>query len=183
MKTASLADRIGFKSFLLEWLFASGSRQTHPEAARILPLNKRVLIVDDDAVVRLVTSRVLRNKGYEVVTAADCSEAIAAIGEGRPDIILLDLNFPADIASGGRISWDGVDLMFWLRRLKNARGARFIIITNGSSQQCLERALAAGVVGYFPKPINHERLVELIDRELKPGSGELSNTSDIRVRA
>jgi two-component system, NtrC family, nitrogen regulation response regulator NtrX len=174
MKAASLTDRIGFKRFLLEWLLACGWRQNHPDAARILSLGKLVLIVDDDAVVRLVTSRVLQNKGYEVMTAADCSEAIAAIGERRPDMILLDLNFPADIASGGRICWDGLDLMFWLRRLKNARSARFIIITNNGSQQCLESALAAGVVGFFQKPINHERLVELIDRQLKPGSGEVS---------
>ena len=174
MKAASLTNRIGFKRFLLEWLFACGWRQNHPDAARILSLGKLVLIVDDDAVVRLVTSRVLQNKGYEVITATDCSEAIAAIGERRPDMILLDLNFPADIASGGGISWDGLDLMFWLRRLKNARSARFIIITNGSSQQCLERALAAGVVGFFHKPINHERLVELIDQQLKPGSDEVS---------
>lgn len=176
MKAASLTGRIGFKRILLEWLFASGSRQAHPDAGRILSLGKRVLIVDDDAVVRLVTSRVLQSKGYEVIAAADCSAAIAAIGEQRPDIILLDLHFPADIASGGRISWDGLDLMFWLRRLKNARGARFIIITNNGSRQCLESALAAGAVGFFQKPINHERLVELIERELKPGSGKVVPT-------
>jgi CheY-like chemotaxis protein len=182
MKAASLTSLFGFKRFLLEWWFASNSRQTHLDTPGSPSTGKRVLIVDDDAVVRLVTSRVLRNRGYEVMTAADCSEAIAAIAESRPDIILLDLNFPADIASGGGISWDGLDLMFWLRRLKNTRGARFIIITNSDSQQRLHSALDAGAVGFFHKPINHERLVELIDRELKPGSSEMSSVPQIRLK-
>ncbi len=185
MKAVSFeTGRVGFKRFLQKILFASVPQQNHrsPRTERTLSLGKRVLIVDDDAVVRLVTSRVLRSKGYEVVTAADCSAAIAAVGEGRPHAILLDLDFPPDIASGGGISWTGLHLMAWLQGLQNARGARFIIITNSSSEQSRERALAAGAVGFFQKPINYECLVAAIDPGLEPGSGEVFPVPQIRLK-
>jgi CheY-like chemotaxis protein len=132
-----------------------------------------VLIVDDDAVVRMVASRVLQNKGCEVVTAGDCSAAIGAIGQARPDVVLLDLDFPPDIASGGGVSWDGLHLMSWLRGLQNARGIRFIIITNSGDEQSRQRALAAGIAGFFQKPINYECLLQVIERESKTDSGEV----------
>ena len=185
MKAASFeTGQIGFKGFLQKILFASVPRRTHtsPRTERTLSLGKRVLIVDDDAVVRLVTSRVLRSKGYEVVTAADCSAAIAAVGEGRPDAILLDLDFPPDIASGGGLSWTGLHLMSWLRGLQNARGTRFIIITNSSSEQSRERALAAGAVGFFQKPIDYEGLVAAIDPELKHPSLEVFRVPQVRLK-
>jgi CheY-like chemotaxis protein len=185
MKAVSFeTGRIGFKRILQKILFASVPQQTPTSCTteRTLSLGKRVLIVDDDAVVRLVTSRVLRSKGYEVVTAADCSAAIAAVGEGRPHAILLDLEFPPDIASGGGISWTGLHLMAWLRGLQNARGARFIIITNSSSEQSRERALAAGVVGFFQKPIDYECLVAAIDPELKHASGEVFPVPQVRLK-
>ena len=184
MKAALLEKgRVGFKRFLPEWLFASGrpTPTSHPKE-RILSSGKRVLIVDDDGVVRLVASRVLRNKGYEVVTAADCSAAIAAIGEARPDVILLDLDFPPDIASGAGISWDGLDLMFWLRGLQNAKGSQFIIITNSGDEQQRRSALAAGAVGFFQKPINYDRLTAAIERGGKSDSGTVFTVPQVRLK-
>jgi CheY-like chemotaxis protein len=128
--------------------------------------------VDDDAVVRLAISGLLRKKGYEVVTAADCSEAIGAIAQGKPEVILVDLTFPPDISLGGTFSWDGLCLMSWLRGLKNAKGTRFIVITSSDSEEHRKRAQALGVAGFFRKPINPERLVETIASELSDASTE-----------
>jgi CheY-like chemotaxis protein len=159
--------RSGFKRLLPKWL-----RATEPEPSTISlqcrrkPLSgRRVLIVDDDAVVRSATSNLLRNHGFEVMTAADCSEAIGAIAQVKPDVILLDLSFPPEIAYGGGVSWDGLGLMFWLRGLKNAKGARFIIITGSTCQASREKALAHGVEGYLQKPIKPECLLEILGQE------------------
>jgi len=185
MKAAPFeTGRIGFKKFLPEWLFSPVPRRTRtlPIERRTLPLGKRVLVVDDDAVVRMVTSRVLQSKGYEVATAADCSAAIAAIGQARPDVALLDLDFPPDIASGGGVSWNGLRLMSWLIGLQNAQGTRFIIITNSGDEGCRQRALAAGAVGFFQKPINYPRLLRVIAGELQADSGEVITPPQVRLK-
>jgi CheY-like chemotaxis protein len=130
---------------------------------------RRVLIVDDDAVVLKTTSHKLAAAGYEVVTAIDGSEAINAIGAAKPDLILLDLDFPPDVANGGRNGWDGFKLMSWLRGLRNTQGTRFIIITGSSDPvEAERRAMASGAAGFFQKPLDFRRLIALLDRELCP---------------
>ena len=180
MKAAAFDTGLrGLKKYLPNWLNASPSARIRisPVPEPVLISKKRVLIVDDDAVLRLATSSMLRNRGYDVVTAADGSEAIGAVAQGRPDVILLDLSFPPDVCFGGSVSWDGLRLMSWLRGLKNARGSKFIVITSSDSEQCRQRALASGAVGFFGKPINYERLAETIDQQLRCCSGE----SDIKT--
>jgi CheY-like chemotaxis protein len=130
---------------------------------------KRILIVDDDPVVLKTTSYRLSAAGYEVSTAVDGSEAINAVGSARPDLILLDLDFPPDVANGGKLGWDGFRLMTWLRGLRNTQGTRFIIITGSCDPAVAEkRALASGAAGFFSKPIDFRALTKLIDDELFP---------------
>ena len=96
-----------------------------------------ILVVDDDPVIRETVSRKLEAAGYEVITAADASEAIAAIGHHSPEVILLDINLPAEPPYGGGPRWDGLQLMSWLRTLRGAQRARFIIITGLLGDQFL----------------------------------------------
>src|SRR5262249_7109493 len=140
----------GLKKYLPVWLTASQAPRIRvsPLPEPVLLTKRRVLIVDDDAVVRLATSTALRSRGYDVVTAVDGSEAIGAVAQGRPDVVLLDLSFPPDVCSGGSVAWDGLLLMSWLQGLKNAKGAKFIVITNSDSDQCRQRAFAVGAVGF-----------------------------------
>ena len=55
---------------------------------------QRVLVVDDEPMVREVLSRYLRRDGFEVATAADGEEALARFDEAEPDLVLLDLMLP-----------------------------------------------------------------------------------------
>jgi CheY-like chemotaxis protein len=168
------AKPIWLKRILSERFFTSRPSKVQlpstPEP--VFSNGKRVLVVDDDAVVRLVTSNALRSKGYEVVTAADCSEAIGAVAQAKPDIVLLDLHFPPDVACGAP-SWDGLRLMSWLRGLQNVKGARFIVITGSDSEECQQKAVRAGVAGYLCKPLNYDRLLDAIKSAL-----ELSTAND-----
>ena len=104
--------------------------------------------------------------GYQVFTATDGSEAIAAVGEHQPDFILLDFNFPPDVSHGGLPGWDGLRLLNWLRSLKGAERARFIMITSEDPAGLEHHPLAAPVAAFFQKPINHQQLLATIAAEL-----------------
>jgi hypothetical protein len=67
------------------------------------PKRKKLLIIDDDAVVLKTTAMQLQAAGYAVVTASDGSSAIQAVRKEKPDLILLDLTFPPDVAHGGGV--------------------------------------------------------------------------------
>src|SRR5688572_6603246 len=68
---------------------------------------KKILIVDDDAVIIKTTSLKLKAQGYEVSSAMDASEAMTAVRQSRPDLILLDISFPPDVG----IDWDGFKII------------------------------------------------------------------------
>ena len=125
---------------------------------------KRILIIDDDAVILRTVALKLKGEGYAPVTAVDASEAIGAVRDKRPDLILLDISFPPDISNGGRVTWDGFQIMAWLRGLQEASGVPFIIITGGDPTVYRELSFKRGAVAFFHKPIDHEELLVCIKR-------------------
>jgi CheY-like chemotaxis protein len=108
----------------------------------------------------------LTANGYDVVTAEDGAGAVSAVRKGKPDLILLDLSFPPDVAHGGGVAWDGFTIMTWLRRLEEAKNIPIIVITGGEPEKYKERALAAGAVSFFLKPINNDELLTVIRETL-----------------
>jgi two-component system KDP operon response regulator KdpE len=127
---------------------------------------KTILVVDDDPIIRKTTSMKLQAAGFRVLTAVDGSEAISIVGSQKPDIVLLDVDFPPDIANGGLPDWDGFKLMNWLLGVSNINGSRFIIATGVDSDQFESRALAGGAAAFFRKPIDYDKLVEIIQNQL-----------------
>src|SRR5206468_6986947 len=90
---------------------------------------RRILVVDDNKVILQTTSAKLKAAGYEVLTAEDGGSAIRQARQLQPHLILLDLNFPADVGHGGGISWDGFLIMSWLRRTNEMEKVPVIVIT------------------------------------------------------
>src|SRR2546423_8003749 len=90
---------------------------------------KKILIVDDSAVISKSLSITLNSNGYEVLVAADGSEAVGIVRREKPDLILLDINLPPDVGHGGGIAWDGFLIMDWIKRIDEAKHTPFIIIT------------------------------------------------------
>jgi CheY-like chemotaxis protein len=125
---------------------------------------KRVLIVDDDKVFLAATSRKLQLAGFEVRTARDAAEAIAALGEAVADTILMDLTFAPDVGNGGCGSWDGFQIMTWVRGFPSARSARFIVVSNSDSEADRRRAKKLGAVAYFRKPLQPQELIAAINQ-------------------
>ena len=124
---------------------------------------KRVLIVDDDPVFLQATAMKLQSAGFQVRTATESSEAIAALGEQPADAVVIDINFQPDVCNGGMGSWDGFQLMSWLRGNPSARGARFIVVSNSDSAADRQRAQQLGAVAYFQKPLDHDRLLAAVN--------------------
>ncbi len=136
------------------------------------PLPKKILIVDDDRIILKTLSFKLKANGYQVLTALDGSEAVSAVRKERPDLILLDISFPPDVAHGGGVAWDGFLIIQWLRRMDEAQNIPIMIISGTDPAQLRDRALAAGAVEYFHKPIDNERLLAAIRQTLgQTGAG------------
>lgn len=127
---------------------------------------KKILVVDDNAVVLKSLTLKLKANGYEVITAADGSEAVGSARREKPDLILLDINFPPDVAHGGGVVWDGFKIIDWLNRLDLAKKVPIVVITGGDAAKYKDRAIAAGAVGFFQKPIDNEELLATIKKSL-----------------
>lgn len=124
---------------------------------------KRVLIVDDDHVFLKATAAKLQSAGCRVRTATEGPAAIAALNEQPTDAILLDITFEPDVCNGGMVSWDGFQLMTWLRGNPAAKGARFIMVSGSDSPSDRLRAQKLGAVAYFQKPLDHDQLLEVLN--------------------
>ena len=126
---------------------------------------KRVLSVDDDPIFLRATATKLQSAGFHVRTARESSEAIAALGEQPADAVLMDINFQPDVCNGGMGSWDGFQIMSWLRGNPAARGARFIMVSVSASAADRQRAQRLGAVAYFQKPLDYDRLLTAMNAE------------------
>ncbi|MDY0340109.1 MAG: sigma-54 dependent transcriptional regulator [Coriobacteriia bacterium] len=118
-------------------------------------MKERVLIADDEKNMRWVLSQALVAEGYEVVEAADGKEALTAVAELEPGIMILDHKMPAP---------DGMEV---LRRLR-AKGYRFPIImltAHGNVQTAVE-AMKAGASEYLTKPFDLDELKLSIEKAL-----------------
>jgi CheY-like chemotaxis protein len=127
---------------------------------------KKILVVDDNLVVLKTLSMKLTANGYEVLTAQEGGEAVSLVRREKPDLMLLDLSFPPDVAFGGGVPWDGFLIMSWLRRIDEARDIPIVVITSSDPAGFKDRALAAGAISFMQKPLDNDALLELIQKTL-----------------
>lgn len=120
---------------------------------------KKILVVDDNEIVVKTLSLKLQGAGYQVITAVDGAEAVAAARKEMPDLILLDIFFPPDV---GGVPWDGFRIMEWFHRLDSARKIPVIVITGSEEPKTKERATTAGAVAFFQKPVEHDYLLKVV---------------------
>jgi two-component system, NtrC family, response regulator AtoC len=126
---------------------------------------KRVLIADDEKNMRWVLSEALAAEGYEVLQAADGKEALAAVEELHPDLMVLDHKMPSP---------DGMEV---LRRIR-AKGETFpvIMLTAHGNVATAVEAMKSGATEYLTKPFDLEELKLSIDKAIR--ISELSSEVD-----
>jgi two-component system cell cycle response regulator len=124
--------------------------------------SKKILVVDDSLVILKVLEFKLKSAGYSVLTAPDGAAAIGLARQEKPDLIVLDISFPPDVAHGGGVRWDGFSIMAWMKRSEETARTPVIVITASDPAKVKEKVLAAGAAGFFHKPINHDELLAAI---------------------
>jgi DNA-binding response OmpR family regulator len=139
--------------------------------------NRTILVVDDNNVVLKAFELKLKALGFKVLTATDGSGAVSTARQDRPDLIVLDINFPPEVSSTG-LQWDGFNIMEWMRRFREVAEIPVIIITSGDPVKYKTRALAAGASAFFQKPINHEEFLIAVRRILGQNKTEEPKSLD-----
>lgn len=127
---------------------------------------EKILVVDDSVVVVKALELKLAAAGYTVSTAVDGGGALSVIRQNRPDLIVLDINFPPDVDHGGGIAWDGFLIMQWLGRIEETKSIPIIVITGDKSDQCRDQALRLGARAFLSKPVDPNALVQSIQQTL-----------------
>lgn len=123
----------------------------------------RILLVDDDPLIRSVGRELLENLGYEVATAGDGEEALSHYGQGAPpDLVILDYHLPG---------LSGPELVRRLRRLHPE--APVLVASGFFAARELADLEEAGALGFLNKPF---RLAELKSR-IEDSLGNYPRTS------
>jgi PAS domain S-box-containing protein len=128
-------------------------------AAAVNPVTQltdlRVLVVDDEPDARLLLKTIMEQSGAKVRAAASASEALAALKEFKPDILVSDIGMPQE---------DGYALLRHVRALDPEEGGRIpaVALTAYAQEDDRMRALLAGFQVHVAKPINPQELVAVI---------------------
>jgi response regulator NasT len=115
-------------------------------------VRRRVLIAEDEALIRLDLAEMLVEEGYEVVgEAGDGETAVRLAEELRPDLVILDIKMPI------------MDGLAAAEKIAEAHIAPVVILTAFSQRELIERARAVGAMAYLVKPFQKSDLVPVIE--------------------
>lgn len=113
---------------------------------------RRVVIAEDEALIRMDLAEMLAEEGYDVVgQAADGQRAVELAEELRPDLVIVDIRMPV---------LDGIAAA---ERIAGARLAPVVVLTAFSQRDLVERAREAGAMAYLVKPFQRSDLVPAIE--------------------
>jgi two-component system, response regulator PdtaR len=133
----------------------------------------RVVVAEDEALIRLDLAEMLTELGYEVVgQASDGKQAVELVKEHRPDVVIMDVKMPV---------LDGISAA---EQIGKDRIAPVVMLTAFSQKELVERARDAGVMAYIVKPFTQADLAPAVDiatsrwAELKALEGEIADLGE-----
>ena len=127
---------------------------------------RTVLIVDDLPDNLILLSLQLQGMGYRVVTATNGEDAVSVAGLARPDLVLMDIAMPQQ---------DGLAATRRIRENPDLHGLPVIALTAFDTEGFRQAAFDAGFDGYLTKPIDFERLRNLMEMLLSGSGGETTS--------
>lgn len=128
--------------------------------------SNRILLVEHSAQALKTLAGTLNAAGYQVLLAEDGAAAVSTARRERPDLILLTIDFPPDVAHGGGVSWDGFVILGWMRRIDELKDTPVVIMGEKDSPELVAKARAAGAKGYFPKSREQALLLGIVGQLL-----------------
>ena len=112
----------------------------------------RVVIAEDEAIIRLDLKETLQEEGYDVVgETGRGDEAVALVRELEPDLAILDIKMP------------GLDGLVAAREIASERRAAVLILTAFSQRDLIEQARDAGALAYLVKPFERSELIPAVE--------------------
>ena len=119
---------------------------------------KKILIIDDEPTILLVSRRRLEANNYEVITASSGKEGIEKAFTFKPNLILLDLVMP---------ELDGFEVCKRLKVSKETKEIPIIIFTASSGEEDFsQKAAELGTAGYLEKPFESDDLLSIIEKNI-----------------
>ena len=111
----------------------------------------RILVAEDETIIRLDLCSALQAAGYETIEARDGSEAVALARERLPKLAILDVKMPI---------LDGIEAA---RRITSAQQIPIVLVTAYAQSSLVERAIGAGVYAYLVKPFREAEIVPAVE--------------------
>lgn len=119
---------------------------------------RKILIVEDNQDSRELVVKVLKNKGYQTIEAADGEEALEKASAEKPDLILLDISIP---------KIDGYEVAKRLKSDEELKDIPIVALTAHAMKGDREKVIVAGFEGYISKPINVRELPDQVRSYLR----------------
>jgi len=117
-----------------------------------------IIVVDDEGAYRELLAKILSKAGYEVVQAADGFAALSLLEKSKIDLVISDILMPG---------MNGYSLVARLRaKWRNMP----VILTTGFLSEDTAKNMMNGSVDFIPKPIDPEKLIEMIHRRIPPST-------------
>ena len=120
-------------------------------------MTKHILTVDDSPSVRQMVSFILDNAGYEVTQAGDGQLALQTLASAPFDLVITDINMPG---------LDGFGLTQEIRRLPQYGKTPVLVLSTERSEEMKRKGRASGATGWIEKPIDPNKLLNLVQRVL-----------------
>ncbi len=121
-------------------------------------MSHKILIIDDDAVIRLVVKRSLNKMGYDIEVAKDGEEGWEKISQEKPDLVITDLMMP---------KLGGLDLLKRIRLDPATKELPVLCITGDEEGNTKQRAISLGATGWIQKPFHPETWGATLKKLLK----------------
>ena len=121
-------------------------------------MSAKILIVEDSRSMRRIVRAALEHDGYQVAESEDGRQALTALREVTPHLIITDVNMP---------EVDGISLVREIRRLPAFRFTPVLILTTEAGEDVRESGRAAGATGWIVKPFDPDQLRQVVAQVLR----------------
>ena len=116
-----------------------------------MPIQKRILVVDDEPDIVKTVAKAIRRQGFDVVSAADGEEALERVKDSHPDLVILDIQMP---------KLDGIAVLQKIKGDPQTTSLPVIMLTAKAGDEDMFKGYKYGANYYIPKPF---KIAEVLD--------------------
>ncbi len=159
---------------------ATPAAPANAPAAAKKPARNQKVVVDDDPLFLKLASTQLENEGFTVMTATDGCEAIEVARKQHPNLLVLDVNLPQDVAG---VPWDGYRVISWMQRFDSLKNIPVVMTSGGDPAKNTRQALNSGAIAFFHKRMSPSHLLTLVKHTLmrRPAGSAKSSDANFQI--